>query len=83
MDAAAQGVRRRPLAGAIAETLAELSCSAEQVFAYAEVHGGDQTVDKAMTRLLALAEYRPLLRAAMHRYSEEEELASGMRVMGM
>ena len=68
--------------GAIAETLAELSCSAEQVFAYAEVHGGDQTVDKAMTRLLALAEYRHFCEM-MHRYSEEEELASGMRVMGM
>ena len=59
-----------------------LACSAEQVFAYAEVHGGDQTVDKAMTRLLALAEYRHFCEM-MHRYSEEEELASGMRVMGM
>ena len=41
-----------------------------------------KTVDKAMTRLLALAEYRHFCEM-MHRYSEEEELASGMRVMGM
>ena len=63
-------------------TASSRASSAEQVFAYAEVHGGDQTVDKAMTRLLALAEYRHFCEM-MHRYSEEEELASGMRVMGM
>ena len=43
--------------GAIASTLKELECKAEDVFTYAQVHGGDQ-VDKAMTRLLALAEHK-------------------------
>ena len=51
------------------------------MFAYAQVHGGDQ-VDKAMTRLLALAEYKHFCEM-MHRYAEEEELAGSMGVMGM
>lgn len=67
--------------GAIASTLKELECKAEDVFSYAQVHGGDQ-VDKAMTRLLALAEYRHFCEM-MHRYAEEEELAGSMGVMGM
>ena len=67
---------------AIAETLTELSCKADDVFAYAQLHGGDPSVDKAMGRLLALAEYKDFC-TMMHRYSEEEELADSMAVMGM
>ena len=63
------------------EFIKELECKAEDVFAYAQVHGGDQ-VDKAMTRLLALAEYKHFCEM-MHRYAEEEELAGSMGVMGM
>ena len=38
--------------------------------------------DKAMTRLLALAEYKEFCEM-MHRYAEEEELSGSMGVMGM
>jgi len=51
------------------------------VFAYAQSHGSEQ-VDKAMTRLLALAEYKEFCEM-MHRYAEEEELSGSMGVMGM
>jgi hypothetical protein len=47
-----------------------------------QVHGGEQSVDKAMTRLLALAEYKDFC-AMMHRYAEEEQLAGSMGVMGL
>lgn len=67
---------------AIAEALRELSCSEEDVFAYAALHGGDASVDKAMTRLLALAEYSKFCKM-MHAHSEEEELRGSMGVMGM
>tara|TARA_B100000780_G_C20668908_1_gene266252 strand:+ start:157 stop:369 length:213 start_codon:yes stop_codon:yes gene_type:complete len=67
--------------GAIASTLEELECKADDVFAYAQFHGGEQ-VDKAMTRLLALAEYKDFCEM-MHRFAEEEELSSSMGMMGM
>lgn len=51
------------------------------MFAYAQFHGGEQ-VDKAMTRLLALAEYKEFCEM-MHRFAEEEELSGSMGVMGM
>ena len=38
-------------------TLAELSCRSEDVFAYAQQHGGDPRADKVLSRLLALSEY--------------------------
>ena len=41
----------------IEETLAELSCRSEDVFAYAQQHGGDPNADKVLSRLLALSEY--------------------------
>ena len=67
---------------AIAEALRELSCKEEDVFAYAELHGGDASVDKAMTRLLALAEYSKFCKM-MHAHSDEEELRGSMGVMGL
>lgn len=68
--------------GAIASSLEELECSSEDVFAYAQFHGGGEQVDKAMTRLLALAEYKDFCEM-MQRYAEEEELSGSMGVMGM
>ena len=38
-------------------TLAELSCRSEEVFAYAQQHGGDPRADKVLSRLLAISEY--------------------------
>lgn len=67
---------------AIAEALRELSCREEDVFAYAQLHGGDKSVDKAMTRLLALAEYSKFCQM-MHAYSDEEELARSVGAMGL
>ena len=42
---------------AVEETLAELGCRSEDVFAYAQQHGGDPRADKVLSRLLALSEY--------------------------
>ena len=67
---------------AIAEALRELSCREEDVFAYAQAHGGDASVDKAMTRLLALAEYSRFCKM-MHAHSDEEELRGSMGVLGL
>ena len=41
----------------VEQTLAELSCRSEDVFAYAQQHGGDPRADKVLSRLLALSEY--------------------------
>ena len=41
----------------IAETLEELECSAEEVFEYAKVYGGDPAADRFLTKLLAQSDY--------------------------
>ena len=53
----------------IRETLSELNCSAEMIFAYAERYGGDPKADKLLARLLALSDYHAFAEMMRHSHA--------------